>query len=141
MVAKVGHYLHIFLADCNNCELVDTTSGNVDDLALERKRMVLVETSSSMDVPSTQPTITVDEQSWNTGQKCKKDLQDIVWAKRDGSPTCVSQFQPCYRVSGKEYPKSTHESLQSENMDRQRTLMSSQIKKNRLGMKQPPIVK
>jgi hypothetical protein len=43
--------------------------------------MVLLETSSSMDAPSKQPTSTVDEQSWNAGQKYNKDSQKIVSTK------------------------------------------------------------
>ena len=95
LIAKAGHHIHVILADCNTRELIDTTSGNVDDLALAHERMVLLETSSSMDAPSKQPKSTVDEQSWNAGQKYNKDSQKIVRTKRDGSPTCVSWFQPC----------------------------------------------
>ena len=87
---------------------MDDLEGQEDKLAHHSTKQQVTTVTSSREC--------VDEQSRKSGHK--------VRPKRDGSPTCVSRVAPC-RVSGKEACNDTQESLRSENMDRQRFLMSS----------------
>ena len=99
------------------------------DYGLERQDDELVHQLTKQQVTTvTSLRECVDEQSQNSRHK--------VRPRRDGSPTYVYPVPP-YRVSGKEAWCDTQELLQSENMDRQRALMSSHYGENELVRSQP----
>ena len=103
------------------------------DYGLERQDDELAHQSTKQQVTTvTSLRECVHEQSQNSRHK--------VRPRRDGSPTCVVYLVPPYRVSGKEAWCDTQELLQSENMDRQRALMSSHYGENGLVRSEEPTI-